>query len=110
MAQHLVRRESWGLFHAAGMESGAWIAGWSTETVADRAPCIEALLEATGCTSVACLVAEPAWALFNASVAAVGDNAVRCWWPTVDGVELDKPGALLARHGHLAPGVPVSRE
>ena len=109
VSQHLVRPRSWGLFAAAGMESGAWADGWTTETVADRAPCFAALLHAAGCGDVACLVRDvPAWALHNASVDAAGKNSqMRCWWPSVDGVELTRPGALLARDGHLAPGVPV---
>ena len=109
VSQHLVRPASWGLFSAAGMESGAFYDGKATPTVADRKPAWDKYVAAAGCAeaadAAACLVALPADALLNLTARKGGwggqwDN------PVVDGVDLLAPGPELAAQGWIAK-VPI---
>eukprot|EP00755_Sulcionema_specki_P025530 Sspe_Gene.83536::Locus_54800_Transcript_1_2_Confidence_0.667_Length_1833::g.83536::m.83536/K03929/pnbA; para-nitrobenzyl esterase len=98
VAQHLVRRDSFGLFHAAIMESGAFYMG-NGSTVAEREEVYAKLLKGSGCSTVQCLLALSAPAVLNLTgTANLG--------PTIDGVDLVEPPPELASRGHLAP-VPV---
>ena len=95
VVNHLVRRKSWGLFSAAGVESGAFFSdGMVNETKFQR------LLANTNCSDVACLVDVPAGGLL-----AVGTHD-ESWNPIIDGVDLFDKGEKLAEQGELAP-VPV---
>lgn len=69
-------------------------------TVADQESRFTALLGRTGCKDVACLIGLPAEKLLPGNVRDWG------WEPTIDGVDLTGPAALLASRGKLAP-VPV---
>lgn len=91
VGNHLVRKESWGLFSAAGMESGGFPDGTSVD---DRESSFNSLLGAANCTSVACLLQLPADLLMSLDEG---------WVPIVDGVDLVDSGISLASRGHLAP-------
>lgn len=103
VSQHLVRPASWGLFSAAGMESGAFYDGLQTPTVADSEPNWSKLVSGLGCEEAtdrtACMVALPADAILNYTNVhgQVWDN------PVVDGVDLTAAGPELAEQGRLAP-------
>eukprot|EP00930_Biecheleria_cincta_P085049 TRINITY_DN74469_c0_g1_i1.p1 TRINITY_DN74469_c0_g1~~TRINITY_DN74469_c0_g1_i1.p1 ORF type:complete len:556 (-),score=78.80 TRINITY_DN74469_c0_g1_i1:71-1717(-) len=108
VSEHLVRPKSWGLFHAAGLESGAFYDAWPSQrgwTVQTMERSFEVLLQKTNCSQVECLVHFPAPALLHASLT-LGSSFVGLWTPVVDGVDLVEDSATLAEKGQLAK-VPV---
>lgn len=109
VSQHLVRPKSWGLFSAAGMESGAFYNGFSTPTVASLEGSWSRMVEAAGCTDAApdptkCMVALDADRLLNLTDFTRG--GVVWGGPVIDGVDLIAPEPTLARQGRMA-AVPV---
>ena len=120
-----VLKKSWGLFHKAAIESGAFNT-WTQKSMAHAQDTYDAFLCDIKCNSsnatkeLACLLATESDTLladsdstygFGTTVYAPlphGDNAFSCLWtPPVDGVELqDTPLALLQR-GEVAPNVSV---
>ena len=104
VSQHLVRPKSWGLFAAAGMESGAFYDGFNTPTLASSEATWQKFIKANGCQHAPdpaeCLVALPADAILNVTVQGWGGG-----WegPVIDGVDLTAPGPELAQAGKLAP-------
>lgn len=127
VSNHLVRPKSWGLFSAAGMESGSFyqltIPGPypvlpkdgnlalgcgptpGNVTVREQAREWVAVMARLGCaaTDVACAIRVPAQQLL-----AQGQLPGKCpWMPVIDGVDLTAPAADLAAEGKLPPGVPL---
>ncbi|CAE8600347.1 unnamed protein product [Polarella glacialis] len=99
VSNHLVRPKSWGLFHAAGMASGAFYDAFNTRTVKDQEAAFRGVLAQGNCSSVACLLNLSERAIYELAEGGV-------WNPVVDGVDLTAPGVELAQSGKLAP-VPV---
>eukprot|EP00927_Polykrikos_kofoidii_P046797 TRINITY_DN4092_c0_g1_i4.p1 TRINITY_DN4092_c0_g1~~TRINITY_DN4092_c0_g1_i4.p1 ORF type:complete len:554 (-),score=65.02 TRINITY_DN4092_c0_g1_i4:85-1746(-) len=110
VSNHLVRPKSWGLFHAAAMESGAFYP-WPFDprlgkeaqpgqgTVADQNPAFLSMMRDLGCSTVKCLIERP--------VSDIIQSQMRIFWlPVVDGVDLPEASAILASQGKLAP-VPI---
>ena len=127
VSNHLVRPNSWGLFSAAGMESGAFyqltvpypdpfptgahgvglLCGPTPGniTVAEQHGQWAALMARLGCSieDVGCAVNVPALRLLE-----LGQLPGTCpWMPAIDGVDLTAPTAELAASGRFAPGVPI---
>ena len=103
VSQHLVRPASWGLFSAAGMESGAFYDGTNTPTLVESEPRWTKFVRKLGCEGaadrLACMVALPADAILNET-----DARGEVWSnPVVDGVDLAASGPELAEQGRLAP-------
>ena len=108
VSEHLVRPASWGLFAAAGMESGAFYAGMECPTLASSDPKWKAYVAAAGCAHATdpteCVVALPADAILNLTDRGWGNEP----WdsPVIDGIDLVAPGPTLAAEGKVAP-VPI---
>eukprot|EP00931_Biecheleriopsis_adriatica_P088931 TRINITY_DN63155_c0_g1_i1.p1 TRINITY_DN63155_c0_g1~~TRINITY_DN63155_c0_g1_i1.p1 ORF type:complete len:540 (+),score=58.66 TRINITY_DN63155_c0_g1_i1:56-1675(+) len=102
VSQHLVRRKSWGLFHAAGMESGAFYDNWPSrrgQTVKDREGAFVEMMRNANCSTLTCLLHLPAVSLIQFSLPGT-------WHPVVDGVDLVGDDESLAEQGRLYP-VPI---
>lgn len=101
VSHHLVRQKSWGLFHAAAIESGSFLVLGGRSTVAAQNQAFLSLMDEVQCRSVKCLLECPFVELMRAQT-----SQNPGWLPSVDGVDLAQPYAILAEHGHLAR-VPV---
>ena len=95
---HLVRKDSWGLFQRAGIESGGYTLVMPQPNATEFETEFQELLKNTKCKDVACLEALDADTLF-----AAGGN----FQPAMDGVDLTAQVEALWSRGVLAPGVPV---
>lgn len=104
VSKHLVMPASWGLFHVAGMQSGAFYDGLEQKAVADQEGEFSNLLRTANCSSVSCLLSIPAEDLLE--LALVSATRTMVWVPVVDGIEMTAPSVVLAQQGHLAP-VPI---
>eukprot|EP01052_Picozoa_sp_SAG31_P022724 SAG31_NODE_1822_length_7193_cov_3.631802_7_plen_155_part_00 len=118
---HLVMPESFGLFHAVAIDSGAFNQ-WTYKPFSYAVDVYNNVTNALGCFDwddpVACLLTKDTWALLNVSDAYYGNdtasnlphpeatNATQ-WGPVVDGVLLTDDPHLLLRKGQVAPNVKV---
>ena len=106
VANHLVMPKSWGLFHAAAMQSGAF-AEWASMLASSAQAVYDQVLKYSQCQDLACLLA-----LDFATLRFQGYNATAvCKWHTaweavVDGVELRREVWQLVKRGDVAP-VPI---
>lgn len=120
VAQHLVRQNSWGgLFHAAGLESGAFYQLQpptshdsscgptpGNVTVAQQEGRWAAMMARLGCgapDNITCALTVPAKTLMELDP---NPNRDCGWMPAIDGVDLTAPLALLAASGQMAK-VPI---
>lgn len=125
VSNHVVRAKSWGLFSAAGMESGAYYRLTPPSpniqtcgptpgnfTVADQSNRWAGMMKRLGCSSaddVSCAVTADASLLYKVGSSTSHGNPEQpdCGWsPTIDGVDLTEPVAVLASKGKVAK-VPV---
>ena len=124
VSNHVVRPKSWGLFSAAGMESGAYYRLTPPSphvqtcgptpgnfTVADQSKRWAGMMKRLGCSSaddVNCAVKADASLLYTVgSTSRDNPEQLDCGWsPTIDGVDLKEPLAVLASKGKVAK-VPV---
>lgn len=119
VANHLVRRKSWGLFSGAGAESGAFYVLGShlhgdhskplgptpgNVTVAQQERKFAALMMKAKCSNVDCLLQLSENDLLK--IESVPEEMPWPWEPTIDGVDLVAAAPSLAARGELAP-VPV---
>ena len=103
VSAHLVMPASWGYFHRAIVESGAFPL-WASQGMDSANATAEGLFRHFGCDTVDCMRGRD----FSKLVAWKGEGAVfvRCrfcvrWSPVVDGVHLtDAPWALMAAGKH----------
>eukprot|EP00051_Salpingoeca_urceolata_P020620 m.311762 g.311762 ORF g.311762 m.311762 type:complete len:756 (+) comp19654_c1_seq14:3274-5541(+) len=101
VSNHLVMKKSWGLFHAAGMESGAF-SPWVAQTMPEAQAAFDHLKTTTGCPDVACLESKSSSELLSHFT--TGGAKSR---PTVDGIELLAPPRTLMHQGHIPADVAV---
>lgn len=96
------------------MESGAFYTENDERTVTELKPDFKALVEEAKCRDdkseqkeIQCLVSLDAQQLLQVELRRRWKPNSNQWQPTVDGIELLKPGVELAQEGTLAPGVPI---
>jgi carboxylesterase type B len=115
VAAHLVTPRSYGMFHGAVMQSGAF-STWVSADLNDAEATFRKILNASGCGNrqhpahqqtnssiIKCLQTISAPELFKLGHTLNVDG----WGPTVDGIELTSHPWQLARDGCVAPSVPV---
>eukprot|EP00405_Crypthecodinium_cohnii_P012793 CAMPEP_0206434000 /NCGR_PEP_ID=MMETSP0324_2-20121206/8862_1 /ASSEMBLY_ACC=CAM_ASM_000836 /TAXON_ID=2866 /ORGANISM="Crypthecodinium cohnii, Strain Seligo" /LENGTH=563 /DNA_ID=CAMNT_0053900361 /DNA_START=85 /DNA_END=1776 /DNA_ORIENTATION=+ len=108
MSAHLVMPRSAGLFQSVGVESG-FFSSWTAHPLDYAEKAYQEVLNATGCTDLACLRKTSASKLTEAVLsipmgrccASLNDNPWLTWSPAIDGVELIGHPYELARRGQV---------
>eukprot|EP00938_MAST-03A_sp_MAST-3A-sp1_P003622 g3622.t1 len=97
---HLTRPKSFGLFHRAGVESGAYVLVDPQPEMSEYDAQYEALLNRSSCKDVDCLKNLDAKSVLDFSQGLTYE-------PCVDGVDLQKQIVTLLHNDAVAPDVPV---
>ena len=91
MANHLTQPNSFGLYSSVILESGSF-SQWNSQPLSNAQPTYDALLTASGCSSVACLLSLDEKTLFGLSLTLPQNPnsfySATGFTPVVDGVEL----------------------